>query len=403
MTPNPDFIHFARPDIGDEEINAVVETLKSGWLSAGPRTQEFERRFAERVGAKHAIAVNSATSGLHLAVDAAGTKADEVVITSPWTFTATAEVFRYMGAHPLFADVEADTLCVSAARIEEALETSKKKIAAILPVHYAGLPCAMNDIVELAAGFGVRLIEDAAHSFPAQVKTHSMTDPAVIDREIGTVGDMTIFSFYVTKTLATGEGGMITTDDDALAKRMRVMRLHGISADVWDRYRTNKPKWYYEIIDAGYKYNMTDIAAAMGIEQLKKADSFLARRTAIAKKYNEAFSGIDALQLPYPGDETRTHAWHLYVLRLNLETLTIDRDRFIEELSARGIGCSVHFIPLHLQPFWRDKYGFKPEDFPVATREFPRALSLPIYTRMTDAEVAKVIGAVHDTVNAFRR
>lgn len=402
MTPNPDFIAFARPDIGDEEINAVVETLKSGWLSTGPRTHEFERQFAERVGAKHAIAVNSATAGLHLAVDAIGTEADDYIITSPWTFTATAEVFRYMGAHPLFADVEPDTLNISADRVEEAL-ASGKRVKAIMPVHFAGLPCAMKDLVELAVGSGVRIIEDAAHSFPAQVKTPSMSDPAVIEREIGTIGDMTVFSFYVTKTLATGEGGMITTDDPDLAKRMKVMRLHGISADVWDRYRSNKPKWYYEIIEAGYKYNLPDIASAMGLEQLKKAERFLARRTEIAKTYNEAFADLDALQLPYPGDDTRNHAWHLYVVRLNLDTLTIDRNRFIEELAAKGIGCSVHFIPLHLQPYWRDKYDFKPEDFPVANAQFARTLSLPIYTRMTAAEVTRVIDAVRDTVKAFHR
>lgn len=402
MTSNPDFIQFARPDIGDEEINAVVETLRSGWLSTGPRTQEFERVFAERVGAKYAVAVNSATAGLHLAVDAIGTKPEDFIITSPWTFTATAEVFRYMGAHPLFADVEAHTLNVSAERIEEALQ-SGRKVAAIVPVHFAGLPCAMNDIVDVAQRHGVRIIEDAAHSFPAQVKTRSVGDAAVIEREIGTIGDITVFSFYVTKTLATGEGGMITTGDGDLARRMKVMRLHGISADIWDRYRTNKPKWLYEVIEAGYKYNLTDIASAMGIEQLKKADRFLARRTEIANAYNAAFKGIDALQMPYPGDETRRHSWHLYVLRLNLDALTVDRDRFIEELASRGVGCSMHFMPLHLQPYWRDKYGFRPEDFPVANAEFPRALSLPIYTRMTDAEVDKVINAVHDTVKACRR
>jgi dTDP-4-amino-4,6-dideoxygalactose transaminase len=407
MPPKRDSLPFARPDIGEEEIDAVADVMRRGWLTTGARTAEFEQAFGRRVGATHALAVNSGTAALHLGLEAIGLRRKERVAVPVWTFTATAEVARYLGADPLFVDSEPRTLCMDPARLADAAERAARdgggRLAAVMPVHFGGIGCAMQPIAELCVERGLALVEDAAHSFPTTVMSRSVTDPTVKPRLIGTIGHATAFSFYATKTITTGEGGMLTTDDPRLADRVRTMRLHGISRDVWDRYTSDKPSWYYEIVAAGYKCNLTDIAAAIGIEQLRKADRFLRRRQEIAASYNAAFAGLAQLELPAAAAAGEDHAWHLYVVRLNLDTLAIGRDRFIAEMAERGVGCSVHFIPLHLQPYWRDRYRLTPDMFPVASREFARVVSLPIYTRMSDADVDRVIAAVGDVVRAHRR
>jgi len=378
------FLPFALPDIGEEEIAEVAECLRSGWITTGPRAREFERRFAEFIGGGvQAISVNSATAGLHLALEALGVGAGDVVATTPYTFTATAEVARYLGADVLFVDIDADSLNIDAAELRAALER-EPRIKAIVPVHIGGRACDMTAIRAIATRHGVPVLEDAAHALPA---THH-------GRMVGSLSEATVFSFYATKTLATGEGGMLVTAEAKLAERARLMRLHGINRDVFDRYTSRTPAWYYEVVAPGFKYNMPDIMAAIGIHQLRKVQQFRARREFIAQRYTAAFADLPLRTPPgaaVPGD---LHAWHLYVLRLEGERLRIGRDRFIEELGALGIGASVHFIPLHLQPYWRDRYALRPEDYPRALASYRCALSLPIYTRMTEDDVTRVIDAV---------
>jgi len=386
--PRDTFLHFARPDIDDDEIAEVTEALRSGWVTTGPKTKQFERDFAAAVGAKHAIAVNSCTAALHLALEAAGVRAGDEVITTPYTFAASAEVIRYFDARPVLVDVDAETLNIRPDLIERAV-TAKSK--AILPVHIGGAAADLDPILDIARRHGLTVVEDAAHSFPTRYK----------GRMIGSVGDFTCFSFYATKTITTGEGGMIATDDDALAERCRIMSLHGISKDAWKRY-TAEGSWFYEIIAPGFKYNMTDVAAALGLAQLRKAERMFRRREAIAARYNEGFAGIEELQVPAVPPYS-THAWHLYMLRLRLERLSIDRAEFVERLRGRNIGVSVHFIPLHVHPYYRETYGYAPDDFPVAYREYLREISLPIYPSMSDDDVDSVIAAVSDIAAATRR
>ena len=374
------FLPFAAPEIGPEELEAVREVLESGWVTTGPKTKQFEAEFAKAVGAKHAIALNSCTAALHLALEAIGLRPDDEVITSPYTFAATAEVIRYFGAKPVLADVDAETFNIRPDLVAAAITDRTR---AVIPIHIAGRAADMDPLLALCRERGIAVIEDAAHSFPTTYK----------GRMIGSFGDITCFSFYATKTITTGEGGMICTDNDEWAERCRIMSLHGISRDAWKRY-TAEGNWYYEIVAPGFKYNLTDIASALGLAQLQKAATMSARRRAIAMRYHEAFGGIDALQVPTEGDDL--HAWHLYMLRLNLDRLTIDRARFIEQLRARNIGTSVHFIPLHVHPYYRDLYGYVPEDFPVAYGEYLREISLPIYSKMTDEDVEDVIRAVTD-------
>lgn len=406
-TNKQNFIPFALPSIGEDEIEAVVATMRSGWLTTGPRTKEFEQAFAEAVGARHALAVNSATGGLHLAMEAAGIGADDLVLTPTWTFTATAEVARYLGAHPVFVDVEADTLNLGAEHLEQRVVELKRehgtRLKAIAPVHFAGQACEMDAILDIADAHGLTVIEDAAHAFPASVTSRATHDCERGSRKIGTVGHATVFSFYATKTIATGEGGMVTTEDERIAERIRLMRLHGISRDVWNRYTSTKPSWYYEVVAPGYKYNLTDIASAIGLVQLSRAQSFQSRRESIARQYHAAFQAHPALEIPSHRHPEDIHAWHLYVLRLNLDRLTIDRNRFIQEMAQRGVGCSVHFIPLHMQPYWRERYGLDPAALPVASREFERVVSLPIYPAMTDIDVSQVIESVITTVDIHAR
>ena len=381
-------LKFAQPSISEDEINEVVECLRSGWWTTGPRCRRFEQEFANFVGAKHALAVNSATAGLHLALEAIGVEPQDKVVTTPYTFTATAEVVRYLGADPLFVDIDPVTFNIDSNAVETALRRNND-IKAILPVHFAGQACAMDDIIESARKHGVRVVEDAAHALPT---THH-------GRMVGSIGDITAFSFYVTKTISTGEGGMAVTNDDRLASRMRTMRLHGISHDAFDRYTAEKPSWYYEIVAPGFKYNLTDIAAAIGIHQLRKVRQFAARRRRIAERYANELAGLP-LKLPATAEPKDDHAWHLFVIRLDLRRLDITRNRFIELLAEEGIGRSVHFIPLHIQPYWRDRYGFSPTDFPRALEAYESAVSLPIYPAMSDDDVGRVINAVRDILLA---
>lgn len=400
---NPDFIPFALPYVGEEEIDAVVKTMRSGWLTTGPKTNEFETKFADFVGSKYALAVNSATSGLHLALDSIGVTRDDYVIVPTWTFTSTAEVVRYLGANPIFIDVDAKTLNIDVGLLEEEVIKVRSKygskLKAIIPVHFAGRACEMNAIVEIAQKYGLYIVEDAAHALPTTVKCKSITDSTCKSRVVGTIGHITVFSFYATKTITTGEGGMITTNDKKLLERMRVMRLHGINKDVWDRYTSNKPAWYYNVVAAGYKYNLTDIASAIGICQLNKIDWLRKRRKKIATYYNNNFINESSLQIPAKEHDGEIHSWHLYVLRLNIEVAGIDRDNLIEELTANGVGCSVHFIPLHMQTYWKKLYELSESDFPVASREFKRCLSLPIYPSMTDEQARRVTKKVAYALN----
>lgn len=383
----PRYLPFSEPWIGEEEIQAAVECLRSGWLTSGPKVAEFESAFAHYVGAPHALAVNSCTSALHLALEAVGVKPGDEVITSPITFAATAAVIEHLGAKPVLVDVEPDTLNLDASLLPAAI-TSRTR--ALLPVHFAGQPCDMGPVLETAHDHGLAVVEDAAHALPATYE----------GRRVGTIGDITCFSFYVTKTITTGEGGMATTADPDLAERMRVMRLHGMSKDAWKRY-TRDGSWFYEITAPGFKYNLPDLLAAIGLPQLERSDAFLARREAIARAYDDALAGLPGVQTPTvrPG---REHAWHLYVIQIDPETAGADRDTVIRELTARGIGTSVHFIPLHLHPYYRDKYDYRPDDFPRAHAAFRRLVSLPLFPKMTDADVERVISAVRDIVEASR-
>ena len=380
------FLPFALPDIGEDEIAEVVDTLKSGWVTTGPKAARFETDFRAFLGGHggdeglHAIAVNSATAGLHLALEGLGIGPGDEVITTTHTFTATAEVVRYLGADVKLVDIHPATLNIDPAAVEAAITPRTK---AIMPVHYAGLAADMPAILSIAQRHGLKVVEDAAHALPT----------TSAGRRVGTLdSDATVFSFYANKTITTGEGGMLVTRDAALAKRAQVMRLHGMSRDAFDRFTATVPSWYYEIVAPGFKYNLTDIAAALGIHQLKKAHAFAARRAAIAARYNAAFADLPVVTAPVApaGD---LHPWHLYVLRL-LPAAGIARDAFIERLYALGIGCSVHYIPLHLQPYWRDRYALRAADFPASQQAYEQMLSLPVYSRMTDADADRVIAAV---------
>lgn len=379
------FLPFALPEIGDDEIAEVVDSLRSGWITTGPKTKRFELQFAEFLGSPcETIAVNSATAGLHLALEAIGIGPGDEVITTTHTFTATAEVIRYLGADPVFVDIDQGSLNISPARIEQAITQRTK---AIIPVHYGGLPCAMDEIISIAKSHSLRVIEDAAHAIPASIR----------GKLVGTLdSDATVFSFYATKPVATGEGGMLVTKDAQIAERARVMRLHGINRDAFDRYVSPRPAWHYEIVAPGFKYNMTDLAAALGIHQLRKAWRFQKRRQEIAERYQRALRDLP-IDLPPCAGSDAVHAWHLYAIRLH-DDAGIPRDAFIQAMSDRGIGCSVHYIPLHLQPYWRDAYGLKASDFPVSQAFFEGAVSLPIYTRMTEADQDRVVEAIKQSL-----
>ena len=376
------FLPFALPDIGDEEIAEVVDTLKSGWVTTGPKAARFEADFRAFMGDEslQAIAVNSATAGLHLALEGLGIGPGDEVITTTHTFTATAEVVRYLGADVRLVDIDPATLNIAPAAVKAAITPRTK---AILPVHYGGLAADMVALLDIARRHGLKVVEDAAHALPTTCG----------GQLVGTLGsDATVFSFYANKTITTGEGGMLVTRDAALAQRARVMRLHGMNRDAFDRFTAKVPSWYYEVVAPGFKYNLTDIAAALGLQQLKKARAFQQSRQRIAAMYDAAFADLPLVlpPQPRPGDQ---HAWHLYALRLG-DGAAIERDRFIERLFDAGIGCSVHYIPLHLHPYWRERYALRPEQFPQAHKAYERILSLPLYTRMSDADVQRVVDAV---------
>ena len=377
------FLPFALPEIGEDEIQEVVDSLRSGWVTTGPKTKQFEQDFARYIGDDvEAISVNSATAGLHLALEALGIGPGDEVIIPTLTFTATAEVVRYLGADPVFVDTDPVTLNVDVAAIKAAI-TPRTKI--IMPVHYAGLACDMDAILELAREHGLSVVEDAAHAFPTRYKGHL----------IGTMAsDVTVFSFYANKTMTTGEGGMVVTRNAELAKRIKMMRIHGISRDAFDRYVSKSPAWFYEVVAPGFKYNLTDIASSLGIHQLKKIDRLLQRRQELAQAYFEGLKDLP-LRLPVDANDGGQHAWHLFVVRLTSRA-PISRDDLIQQLSDHGIGTSVHYIPLHRHPYWRDTYHLLPEQFPEADAAYQSMLSLPLYTKMTDADQQRVISTLKE-------
>ncbi len=386
MTSNPvaaAFLPFAKPDIGEAEIEAVAQALRSGWLTTGPQAEAFEREFAHGLGdGVHAVAVNSATAGLHLALEALGIGPGDEVIVPTWTFTATAEVVRHLGADPVIVDVDPQTLNIDLARAQAALT---ERTAAIVPVHFAGLPVDRAALAGFARRNGVAVVEDAAHA-------HSGVSAG---EPIGRgASRAVVFSFYATKTMTTGEGGMVVTADAELAARMRTMRLHGISRDVFDRYRCQGASWEYEVVAPGYKYNLTDPAAAMGRVQLGRAHRMRAARAAIAARYDELFTGLPLRRPVHPRRADDVHAWHLYVVRL-ASAAPLGRNEFVEALAREhGIGASVHFIPLHRHPYWRDTYRLHPCDFPAAEAQFAAACSLPLSSALTAEEVERVGAAV---------
>ncbi len=392
------FLPFSPPLIGDEEIAEVLDTLRSDWITTGPKAKRFEQEFAEFVGAPAALAVSSATDAMQVALAALGIGPGDEVITTTMTFCSTVHVIEHLGARPVLVDVLPDTLTLDPARVAEALTPRTR---ALLPVHLYGHPCEMDALLELAQQHHLAIVEDAAHALPARYKGRligaalAASDLAPCNLQLATC-----FSFYATKNLTTAEGGMVTGEAD-LIDRARIWSLHGMSRDAWKRYSA-AGSWYYEVVLPGFKCNMTDIQAALGLQQLHKLPQFQQRRREIVRHYQAAFAAMPELQTPTERPEAES-AWHIYALRLNLEQLRIDRAQFIQELTARNIGTSVHFIPNHLQPYYRDKYGYQPEDFPIAYREYQRLISLPLNLRLSDVDVEDVIEAVKDIVEVFKR
>jgi dTDP-4-amino-4,6-dideoxygalactose transaminase len=389
-----DFLSFSPPLIGDEEVAAVVDSLRSGWITTGPKVAKFESNFREFIGAPAALAVNSATSALHVALAVLGIGPGDKVVSTPMTFASSIHVIEHVGAEPVLVDVEPDTLNIDPVLVDEAVRRDPA-IKAILPVHLYGHPAELDPILDVARRRKLAVIEDAAHSLPARYRGRMIGAPAN-----GDVTNLVAFSFYATKNLTTGEGGMLTGPREVI-DASRVWALHGMSRDAYKRY-SSEGSWFYEITLPGFKYNMPDIQAAMGIEQLAKLPRFQRRRREIVDQYNEAFGGLDAVDLPVERPHVES-AWHIYALRLNLDALKIDRARFIEEMKDHNIGTSVHFIPVHLHPYYRDRYGFKPEQFPVAYREYQRLVSIPLSPKLTDDDVADVIEAVEDVAKANAR
>lgn len=381
-------VPFYLPDVGEEEIQAVTETLRSGWLTVGPRTREFEETFGQAVDAPQAIGVNSCTAALHLALDSLCLGPDDEVITSSLTFTATGATIIHAGGTPVLADCTPDTLNIDPRDVERKV-TSRTR--AIVPVHFAGHPAAMDEILEIARKHKLAVIEDAAHAVPASYR----------GRKVGSIGDMTAFSFYATKNLTTGEGGMLTLADADIADRIRQRRLHGMSRDAWKRYSATG-SWRYDVSSPGFKYNMTDAAAAMGLVQLRRLPEMHARRIAIAALYTELLSGCDQLRLQRIEPDVES-GWHLFVVRIRPETLRIDRDEILERLRAEGIGIGVHFIPLHMHSYYRSALRVGDEDLPVTTEVGNTIFSLPFYTRMTDDEVRHVADVLLHILRRERR
>ncbi|WP_407399397.1 DegT/DnrJ/EryC1/StrS family aminotransferase [Treponema sp.] len=376
-------VPFFKASLGKEEEDAAIRVLRSGWLTTGNEAHLFEKEFAEKIGAKHALAVNSNTSGMIMAMEACGVKQGKAVITTPYTFVSTAASARHLNADVYFADIEKETYSIDPDCIEKILDSDKgKNVVAIVPVHIAGNVCNMKRIMEIARKHNVYVIEDCAHSFP------SKTDMGFA----GTIGDVGVFSFYATKTMTTGEGGMVTTDNEALAKRMTQMRLHGMNRDAWDRYTSTKASWEYDIIAPGFKSNLPDILAAIGRIQLLKADEFDAKRKSHVKKYNEEFSKLDFIKIP---PTSRGDSCHLYLMRLDLAKLKCDRNTFAKELQERGLGVSMHFIPIFHFTYWKELYpDFKAEEFPQAEQKYIETISIPLWPDMTDEMTDYVIECV---------
>ena len=374
-----EFLPYFQPSIGEEEIKEVVDVLRSGWLTMGPRVAELEAMIAKYTGAKHAICVDSCTAALHLSLLALGVGEGDEVITSPFTFAATGNVIIHVGAKPVFVDIRRDTYNINPERIEAAITP---KTRAIMPVHYAGQPCEMDEISEIAERHKLHVIEDAAHAIGAEYK----------GRKIGTIGNLTCFSFYVTKNMTTAEGGAITTDDDECAARIKVLRLHGMSADAWSRY-SSKGNWYYEIDECGWKYNMTDINAALGLHQIKKLDGFIDLRRKLAAIYNKGLGKLKGTIIPYEAPDVK-HVYHIYPLLLE----AFDRGEFIRKMNERGIACSVHFIPLHLHPFYKRRFGFRKGEFINTEWVYEREVSLPLYPKMTEKDISDVISAAGEVL-----
>lgn len=393
-------IPFHVPSIGEDEINEVVSTLRSGWLTTGPKTKQFEAEFAKYIGAKHAIALNSATAGLHLALEAIGLRKREAVLVPTMTFAATAEIVRYFDAKPILVDCREDdfNIDVEDARRQAQLAVARgDKLKAIIPVHYAGQVVDMAGVNSLAREFGLRVVEDAAHCCPAYYRDQ----PSAPWKSVGSESDITCYSFYANKCITTGEGGMACTNDDTLAERIRIMSLHGISKDAWKRF-TSEGSWYYEIVAPGYKYNLTDIASAIGIHQLRKADYFRNERERVAKLYQEGLRSLGEVIVPKQHPD-RIHSWHLFVIRLKLEMIGCDRAQIIQELKLAGIGTSVHWMPLHMHPYYREKYGYRREDLPVSARLFDEIISMPIYPGMTEVYVRTVCDVLTEIIGRHRK
>lgn len=380
-------VPYALPFIGEEERQQLLSVLESKWLSRGPKTLEFEKQFSQLVNSPHSIGVNSCTAGLHLAQLALGIGPGDEVITTPYTFIASVNTIIHCGAKPVLVDIDPRTLNIDVDRIEQAITPRTK---AIIPVHFAGYPCEMSAIMDFAKRHRLSVIEDAAHAVYTKYGEHL----------IGSIGDVTCFSFYATKNLSTGEGGMVTTANGELAEKMRVMSLHGMSKNAWNRY-SDGGSWYYEVDFAGFKYNMTDIQASLGLAQLEKLEYMQRLRAQYAKMYSTAFSQCDELILPVDSDEHR-HGWHLYVLRINEKATRLTREILIDQLKEAGIGTSVHFIPVPLHPLYL-RLGYRPEDYPKAVNAFESAVSLPLYPGLSVEQVTYVIHHVKTILSRFKR
>ena len=380
-----EYIPFARPVIGKEEENLALDVLRSGWLTTGKYALSLEKSFIAYLEVSHALALNSATSGLHLALEALGIGEGDYVVTSPYTFTATIEIARYLGAHPFFVDIEDSSFNIDPNLIEEALKNEHRNIRCIIPVHLAGHPCDMTAIKDAAQNHQVPIVEDAAHALPCTTNAGLA----------GTVGDAGVFSFYATKNITSGEGGMLVTSSEEIAARATTMRLHGIDRDVWGRYQAVSPAtWEYDVVAPGYKYNMPDLAAAVGLAQLKKADAFHLRRTRIAEEYLKHFKEHDFL---VPPPESSGHSWHLFILGLNKDRCRLTRDDFMLALMDQGVGVSMHYKPLHLMSYYKNTYGYRKDQFPRSVERYRQSFSLPLYPSLTDEEVERIIRIVIST------
>lgn len=393
-------IPFQRPNLGEEEINEVVETLRSGWLTTGAKVKRFEKEFAAAVNARFSVAVNSCTAALHLAVEALGLKSGQAVLVPTMTFAATAEIVLYRNAIPILVDCEPETGNLNLHDAEEKLRKLKNgeyfsgknrqiEVVGIIPVHIGGYMLNLGEVKDFAKRHNLWIIEDAAHSFPAAWRENSESRWQFCGEDAETI---TCFSFYANKTITTGEGGMAVTNNKELADKIRTMSLHGLSNDAWNRY-AGEDSWDYKIVLPGYKYNLTDIAAAIGLHQLQRAETMRLEREAVAEYYYDALENVAEFELP-PQNSDRIHAWHLFPIRLNLENLTINRNQFLEKLRSAGIGCSVHWRPLHLHPLYAEKFGWREEDFPIATPLWERFISLPIFSSMKVSEIRRVVETV---------